>query len=164
MEDTDENRRAHLTQIQLVISRMAANSFLLKGWSVTLVAALFALASVDSRQEFAFLALLPAIVFWGLDAYYLRQERLFRKLYDDIRAAPLGTLKDTFSMDTSPYESKVRSLWATIRTPTVGVFHGAIVVAVIAGIIVLAAKGGDQPCHPGHVVSSSALTLTTTRF
>jgi hypothetical protein len=148
MEDTDDNRRAHLIQIQLVIVRMAANSFLLKGWALTLVAALFALASVDSRQEFALLALLPAIMFWGLDAYYLRQERLFRDLYNGIRAAPLGTLKDTFSMDTSPYESEVRPLWATIYTPTLAAFHGAIVVAVIIGIIVLATQGGGQNANP----------------
>jgi len=148
MEDTDENRRAHLTQIQLVIIRMAANSFLLKGWSVTLVAALFALASVDSRQEFALLALLPAIVFWGLDAYYLRQENLFCELYDGIREAPLGTLKDTFSMDTKPYESKVQSLLKTLGASTVAVFHGAIVVAVVIGIIVLAIHGGTNNVNP----------------
>ena len=137
MDDTDENRRTHLTQIQLVVIRMAVNSFLLKGWAVTLVAALFALASVDSQREFAYLALLPAIMFWGLDAYYLRQERLFRKLYDGVRTVPLGTLKDTFSMDTKPYENKVDSLFATIRTPILVAFHGAIVVAVVIGIVVL---------------------------
>jgi hypothetical protein len=36
---------AHLQMIQAVITRMGSNSFLLKGWSVTLVAALFALAA-----------------------------------------------------------------------------------------------------------------------
>ena len=138
MQDTNENRVAHLEMVQGVIIRMGTNSFLLKGWSVTLVAALFALASVDSRQELALLALLPAIVFWGLDAYYLRQENLFCELHDGIREAPLGTLKGTFSMDTKPYEIKVDSLFATIRTPTLVAFHAVITVAVIIGIIVLA--------------------------
>ena len=148
MEDTEDNRRSHLTQIQLVVIRMAANSFLLKGWAVTLVAALFALASVDSRQEFAYLALLPAITFWGLDAYYLRQERLFRELYKGVWSTSPGSLKDIFSMDTKPYESKVHSLWATIRTPTLSAFHGAIVVAVVIGIIVLSIHGGGQSPRP----------------
>jgi hypothetical protein len=36
-------KEKHLELIQAVISRMAGNSFLLKGWSVTLAAALLAL-------------------------------------------------------------------------------------------------------------------------
>ncbi len=149
MEDKNENRVAHLGMIQLVIVRMAANSFLLKGWAVTLVAALFALASVGSRQEFAWLALLPSVMFWVLDAYYVRQERLFRKLYDGVRTTALGKLQgDTFSMDTKPYESKVHSLFATIRTPTLLAFHGAISTAVIVGIIVLATQGGGHNGNP----------------
>ena len=28
---------------------------------------------------------MPVIVFWGLDAYYLLQERLYRSLYDKVR-------------------------------------------------------------------------------
>lgn len=137
MKDTDRDEVAHLGMIQDVIGRMAGNSFMLKGWAVTLVAALFALASIDTREEFAYVALLPVITFWGLDAYFLRQERLFRKLYDNVRSATVGEVPDPFSMDTSPFEGEVHSLFATIRTPTLLAFHGAIAIAVIVGIIVL---------------------------
>jgi hypothetical protein len=75
----------HLELIESVVSRMASNSFLLKGWSVALGVALLGFAAKDSNQRFALLALFPPVVFWGADAYYLRQERLFRKLYDRIR-------------------------------------------------------------------------------
>ena len=34
-----ESKIAHLEMVQAVITRMAGNSFLIKGWSVTLVAA-----------------------------------------------------------------------------------------------------------------------------
>ncbi len=71
---------AHLEMIQGVVNRLAHSSALLKGWSVVLVAALFALAAKDSAKHFALLAFLPAVVFWGLDGYYLWQERLFRNL------------------------------------------------------------------------------------
>jgi len=37
----DEDQRKHLELIQAVITRMAGNSFLIRGWSVTLVSALF---------------------------------------------------------------------------------------------------------------------------
>lgn len=74
-----DNKRAHLEMIQGIINRMGANSFLLKGWTITLVAALFALAQKESNSAYMFLAYFPAIIFWVLDGYYLWQERLFSK-------------------------------------------------------------------------------------
>src|SRR5689334_11603260 len=85
--------------IQAVITRMGSNSFLLKGWSVTLIAALFALAAKDSNPHLILIAYLPSIVFWGLDGFFLRQEKLFRMLYDKARGADPAT--GNFSMDTS---------------------------------------------------------------
>jgi len=82
----NDNKLKHLEFVQNVISRMAANSFLLKGWSVTLVAAIFALATKDGNPSLLPVAYLPAFVFWFLDAYFLRQERLYRKLYDEVRS------------------------------------------------------------------------------
>ena len=79
------NKQAHLEMIQGVVNRLSHNSFLLKGWSVILVSALFALAAKDSQLLFVYLAYFPAISFWCLDGYFLRQERLFRKLYDHVR-------------------------------------------------------------------------------
>ena len=42
-------REKHLELIQGVINRMAGNSFHLKGWSVVLVSALFALAASNAK-------------------------------------------------------------------------------------------------------------------
>lgn len=83
----DDYRIKHLELTQEVIARMAGNSFLIKGWAVTIASALFGFASKEYRQTFATIALLPSLVFWGLDAYYLRQERLYRALYDRVRKA-----------------------------------------------------------------------------
>ena len=128
----------HLGMIQNVISRMASNSFLLRGWSVTLVAALSALAAADAREQFAYLALLPALAFWGLDAYYLQQERLFRKLYEGVRKSPKSsTNNQTFSMDTSPYRHQVRSIFLTPLTAVLILFHGTIVISIAAVIVTL---------------------------
>ena len=81
-----ENKRKHLEMIQGVVNRLSTNSFLLKGWSVVLVSALFALSAPDSRIAFVYLAYIPAIIFLGLDGFFLWQEQLFRKLYDQVRA------------------------------------------------------------------------------
>jgi hypothetical protein len=74
----EEAKRAHLEMIQGVVNRLSNNSFLLKGWSVLLVSGLFALAAKDAKALFVYIAYFPCCVFWGLDGYFLWQERLFR--------------------------------------------------------------------------------------
>lgn len=75
----------HLEMVQGVINRMASNSFMLKGWAVTLVAGIFALAGKDTDKLYILVSYVPVIIFGGLDAYYLLQERLYRLLYDKVR-------------------------------------------------------------------------------
>lgn len=81
----NSKKEKHLELIQTVITRMARNSFSLKGWAITLVSGLFALASKDADKQFFIVAYLPIVLFWWLDAYYLLQERLYRSLYDKTR-------------------------------------------------------------------------------
>jgi hypothetical protein len=76
---------------------MASNSFHLKGWSIVLVSALFALAANNAKVYFVCLAFLPAVAFWVLDGYFLWQERMYRKLYDAVRKVPDD--KSDFSMN-----------------------------------------------------------------
>lgn len=100
----NENKVRHLEMIQGVISRMASNSFALKGWAVTLVAGIFALASQEADKMYFFVAYIPVVVFWFLDAYYLLQERLFRSLYGKVRK--LSEDKIDFDMNTARDEFK----------------------------------------------------------
>ncbi len=81
----NNNKIKHLEMVQGVINRMASNSFMLKGWAVTLVAGIFALASKDTDKLYFLIAYIPIVVFWGLDSYYLLQERLYRALYNKVR-------------------------------------------------------------------------------
>src|SRR5205809_160574 len=100
-----ESKLKHLEICQAVISRMAGNCFLLKGWSVTLVAGLFALAAAGANVRFACVAYLPIVIFWYLDAYYLRQEKLFRKIYDSVRGLSEGEIN--FDMNTARFSESV---------------------------------------------------------
>lgn len=84
------NKIKHLELIQGVINRMANNSFMLKGWAVTLVAGIFALSSKDADKLYFLVAYVPIVVFWGLDSYYLLQERLYRSFYNKVL-----TIKDS---------------------------------------------------------------------
>ena len=74
----------HLEFIQVVITRMNTNSFLIKGWMVTIAAAVLALFASTLNRSFVLCGLPPTVLFWCLDAYYLTQERRFRGLYNDV--------------------------------------------------------------------------------
>ena len=91
-----EQKIAHLTFIQGVITRMGQNSFLLKGWSVTIVAALFALAAQGANKQYVLVAYFPVVMFWLLDAFFLYQEKLFRKLYEKVGADEINS--DDFTL------------------------------------------------------------------
>jgi len=133
-------REKHLELIQGVINRMAGNSFQLKGWSVVLVSALFALAAKDMRVHFVFVAYFPAIAFWVLDGYFLRQERMYRRLYDAVRE--LRTESDSdFSLDASGYRDKVDSWLGTCLSDTLLIFHGMVLGVVVAATVLVFVLG-----------------------
>jgi hypothetical protein len=130
-----ENKLKHLEFIQAVINRMSGNSFLLKGWSVTLVAALFALAAKDANKKYVIVAYFPVLVFWILDAYFLSQERLFRSLYDHVREQ--DDAKINFSMDTAPF-LVVRNAWsAAFFSRTLVLFYLLLVSIMLAAIYLI---------------------------
>ena len=97
-----EKKLKHLEMIQAVINRLASNSFRVKGWSVVLVTALLALGAQNGSARMALVSLIPVLVFWGLDGYFLSQESLFRKLYDAVRKRKEGNIN--FSMNVQTQE------------------------------------------------------------
>ena len=133
---TDALLMKHLEFIQAVINRMARNSFQLKAWSLTLAAALLALAANNTDHALAVIAIVPGVTFWGLDAYYLRLEKLYRALYDDVRET--SSVVPRFSMDTSPYESEVKSWPKMLYSTSISLFHGVLILVIVAAIVVLA--------------------------
>lgn len=129
-----ETKIAHLTFIQGVINRMGQNSFLLKGWSVTVVAALFALSSKGADDKFVLIAYFPAFMFWFLDAFFLHQEKLFRKLYEEVAAERIKS--NEFTLNTQPIRSKVDSYYKVMFSKTLLPFYG-----VMIGVILFAMFG-----------------------
>ena len=119
----------HLEFIQGVINRLSTNSFLLKGWSVVLVSALFALSANNSNTHFIALAYFPAIVFWGLDGYFLWQERLYRALYDQVRNSDVEMAD--FSMDVSAVKGPTKGWVDAVLSSTILVFHGVLLTSIL---------------------------------
>ena len=125
----DLGKIAHLEIIQGVVNRLSHNSFLLKGWTVILISAMFALAAKDAQPLFIYLAYFPAMAFWYLDGYFLRQERLFRNLYDYVRKLDDDAID--FSMDTSKVKEEMDSWFSITLSKTLLAFHGVILISII---------------------------------
>ena len=124
----DEKFR-HLQFIQGVINRLASNSFQMKGWSVVLVAAILVLLARVDRLDDAPIALGPVLIFWGLDGYFLWQERLFRALYDQVR--DLKENEIDFSMDIKSFKKEHnRNSLAATRSKTLLSFYGALIATI----------------------------------
>jgi len=71
--------------IQGCINRMAHNSFMIKGWALTLFVGVAAFTKGENFSDSITLVcatIVPLISFWILDAYYLHIERKYRKLYE----------------------------------------------------------------------------------
>ncbi|GAB1348395.1 hypothetical protein MASR1M107_06070 [Ignavibacteriales bacterium] len=82
MDISPEKRAILIKEIDLIqdiIKRLASNSFIIKGWTITIVIATLLLKGEKIQ---ILLAVLPTIVFWFLDTYFLRQERIYRLLFD----------------------------------------------------------------------------------
>ena len=125
-----EKKLKHLEFVQQAINRMASNLFLLKGWTVTLIAAMFALAAKESKDLYFVLAYFPTLMFWLLDGYFLSQERRFRSLYDHV--AKLDESAIDFSMDTQPFKATPpRNKWShALFSSTLVIYYGVLMAAM----------------------------------
>ena len=119
-----ENKRKHLEFIQNAIDRMARNSFLIKGWTILLFAAFMAFlgtGNISYINAAQFIALVAAGCFWGLDGYFLWQERLFRRLYDHVRI--LNEEVIDYSMDTNGFR-EAENWKSAVLSKTLFLFYG----------------------------------------
>lgn len=108
----DSARRHHLDMIQRVVDRLAGNSAQIKTWTIAMLAALLlfsrTMAEGEDRVSVGFAMLALTVVFSALDGYYLRQERLFRRLYDRVRQIDPDLVD--YSMDVSDFQKSVGGL------------------------------------------------------
>ncbi|WP_122620208.1 HIT family protein [Streptomyces sp. Tu 4128] len=91
-----EDRRQHLSFIQAVITRMSQASSSSKSWLLPIVTLTYGYAITNRSIPVGLLGCLAVLVFGVLDANYLKQERAFRKLYDEVAS---GRPIPAFSMN-----------------------------------------------------------------
>lgn len=125
-DGSPDDRRQHLSFIQAVITRMAQASASAKTWLLPIVTATFGYAIISNSWGVALLGTLAVLLFALLDANYLKQERAFRKLYDQVvQGCPIPA----FAMNpalASPQGSNVDYWpdWADVRSWAVLPFYG----------------------------------------
>ena len=120
----------HLQMIQSIISRLSSNSFLIKGWSITVVSAMIALLARNVEKRYVLFSLLPIMMFWFLDATYLCNERRFKSLYNETRL--LDESKIDFSMEVKRFK-KDNNWLGTFFSWSILLFYIAMILTV--GII-----------------------------
>ena len=132
----NNNKITHLEMVQGIINRMASNSFMLKGWAVTLVAGIFALASKDTDKLYFLIAYIPIVVFWGLDSYYLLQERLYRALYNKVRLLNEKDIDFSMKATKEEFNSEKNRFFSCLLSKTEIWFYLPLAFVCTIGIII----------------------------
>jgi hypothetical protein len=121
--------------IQGVITRMATNSFYLKGWMISLIAVILALTKetivASEVSYFNFTLCLPVLVFWYLDAFFLHKEKCYRKLYDWVIQNRKNTDEHLYSLNYARFEKQVEGIFMIMLSKTLLPFYGLTLVILI---------------------------------
>lgn len=134
-----ETLHKEIDLIQSVISRMASNSFLLKGWLISLIAVILALTKdtllTDDIKYLCLILMLPVIVFWYLDAFFLHKEKCYRKLYDWVIKNRSTSEEFLYSLDYSRFKNEVKGIFKIMFSRTLFPFYG-ITSIILIGITI----------------------------
>lgn len=122
--------------VQNCISRMANNSFLLKGWAVSLVAAILAIIheKINPVQISIILASI-ILCFWYLDAFFLKSERMYRELYNwIIIERSKNNTEKLYDLNAKRFEGKVGNIFSVMLSETLRLLYG---IPFIISILIL---------------------------
>ena len=144
MENKESLKEYMLKEIEIIqdiIKRMAFNSFMIKGWAITLVVVALLLKGTEYQVWIAFI---PLLVFWLLDAYFLWQERMYKKLYGWVISNRMKTDEHLFDMNAYRFKDTIQSRIRIMFSTTLGWFYGSIAVLIViySVFLFLVRKGG----------------------
>ena len=128
--ETNESRIRYLEAIQRVIDRLSNTSFILKGWAVSMVAGLMALAASGTNHGYVLVAYIPTVVFWLLDAYFLMMERQYRKLFEENMDLSLEVICFTLKRKKANFSMFAEAALSITMLLTYGPLIGAVLIAM----------------------------------
>ena len=131
----------HLEFLQNNITRMNQCSFQMKGWAITIVSAIIAayVATITDTNPgnklFIIVAIIPTIIFWFLDSFYLSKENKFIGMYNDVA----GITEDKKHIALKEYEMPMKkyrgwkySIFKAMLSPSEIILYGLIVIGLFA--------------------------------
>lgn len=108
MEVLDKSKvlEKEIDLIQSCINRMAHNSFIVKGWMISILAVLLGLLSKTFDVTIlSIVCIIVSICFWYLDGFFLRLERLYRWKYEWVINKRM--ISDKYYYDLNPYNDNM---------------------------------------------------------
>ena len=131
-----DGKKEYLQMLQEPICRMSTISAIFKGFAATIVASISAISYSSTNVWVLGLSFLPVLAFAVLDVYYLKLERKFRFLFDQVR---LNKHKVDFSMQLTrdPVDiinAKART-WDCIKSPSIYLFYPLMVLILVVVFI-----------------------------
>lgn len=130
-----EEKIKHLEMIQGVITRMNSNSFQIKGWYITILSALCAIYASNPNPAFVAIGILPTVLFWAMDAYYLQQERKFRGLYQDVVKGESNLM--SFNMSIEKYTGARYAFCSSFWSKTIVGLYGSLFILIVLVCFIL---------------------------
>ena len=132
-----DGKKEYLQMLQEPICRMSTISAIFKGFAATIVAGISAISYETTNVWILALSFLPIFAFAVLDVYYLKLERKFRFLFEQVR---LDKHEVDFSMKltSDPLEiisAKART-WDCIKSPSIYLFY-PLMLLVLAAVLIL---------------------------
>ena len=125
----DEHKIAYLQMIQEPISRMSTASAIFKGFAATIVAGIATLTYRDVNIWILGLSFMPVLLFALLDIYYLKLEKKYRYLYEQVRT---DEHKVDFSMKLTVDDNAAKaSILGCIKSPSIWLFYPMMIVILI---------------------------------
>ena len=122
----------YLQMLQEPICRMSTISAIFKGFAATIVAGISALSYSTTNVWVLGLSFLPVLAFAILDVYYLKLERKFRFLFDQVR---LGKHEIDFSVQLTNDPSEIVCAKARtrdcIKSPSIYLFYPLMLIILL---------------------------------
>ena len=130
--------QSHLEMLQGVIQRMAENSRSCKLWSITALSAVLFLATRTGVPWHSLIALVPLLLFFLLDVYYLSLERRFRDYYECVlKKLQNNTYGPKEAYRIAPVKFTFGILMKCLGSPSVYLYYPPAVVVTVVVFIAL---------------------------
>lgn len=131
LAETSPSVQTHLGILQSVIQRMAANSTSCKTWCISIVSAILVIVADKGKPNFAFIALIPTLLFLALDAYYLALEKALRASYNDfVKKLHSGKARAEDLYAVAPKGNQSRHQIEALRSFSIWGFYATLVILI----------------------------------